>query len=177
VLVAGLAGRGRMFREMTFRLLVTYLGCDLLYVLFPVYGPHFGGGAAAGQFAEGFFRGVSEALRATGDSPGTAFPSSHVAGVLTAAFLAFRWFRRPAAWFWAVGALAVAASTVYTRNHFLVDVAAGALVALLLQAAVSWLAVGRAGNPLRPVFPCVLPVRIVAPGPARIPAGREGGGS
>jgi len=177
VLVAGLAGRGRMFRNMTFRLLVSYLGCDLLYVLFPVYGPRFGADPAAGQFLDGFFRSVSESLRAAGDSPGTAFPSSHVAGVFTAAFLGFRWFPRPVAWVWTAGALAVAASTVYTGNHFLVDVVAGGLVALVLQAAVSRLAAGGAGNPLRPVFPCVLPSRIAAQVAPRVLARREGGGS
>lgn len=170
VLAAGLTGRGRRFRDMTFRLLVTYLGCDLLYAFFPVYGPHFGGGAAAGEFAHGLFRGVSEALRAAGDSPGTAFPSSHVAGVVTAAFLAFRWFPRRLAWVWAAGAVAVAAATVYTRNHFAVDVVAGALWAVLLQAVVlGFRAVPAARRTLRPVFPCILP--------ACIAARRDGGGS
>jgi membrane-associated phospholipid phosphatase len=112
------------------RLLATYVGCDLLYALFPVHGPRFALGPGAGTGT--WLASVEDSLRAAGDSPGTAFPSSHVAGVLTAALLARRWLPRPIANVWLLGAFGVAASTIYTQNHYAVDVLGGAVWALVL---------------------------------------------
>jgi membrane-associated phospholipid phosphatase len=130
-LVLAARGNGPGYRDAAFRLLVTYLGCDLLYLAFPVYGPRFAGAEPLAN--GGALAGLAEGLRALGDSPGTAFPSSHVAGAVTAAIVAHRWFPRPLPVLWIAGALAVAVSTVYTRNHFAVDALAGGVWALLLQ--------------------------------------------
>jgi len=71
-----------------------------------------------------------------GDSMGTAFPSSHVAGSLTAAWAGWRWFSRPTAMLLALEAAGVVVATVYTQNHYAIDVLAGILWAVLLQLTV-----------------------------------------
>jgi len=132
-LVLAARGRRAAFRDWTLRLLVTYLGCYVLYTLFPVYGPRFGAPAPAAPADPGAFAHLAAALRSAGDSLGTAFPSSHVAGVVTAAWLSFRWLPRRLAYGFAFGAVGVSLSTVYTRNHYAIDVLAGIAAALALQ--------------------------------------------
>jgi len=133
-LVLAARRRTEAFRDWTLRLLVTYLGCYVFYTLFPVYGPRFGTPIAAAPVDAGALAHLAAALRSAGDSLGTAFPSSHVAGVVTAAWLSFRWLPRRLAYGFAFGALGVSLSTVYTRNHYAIDVLAGAAAALVLQA-------------------------------------------
>ena len=127
------AGRADALRDMTLRLMVTYLGCYLLYLAFPVVGPaellpHY-----QGPLTDGFFYGLTHAARTAGDSLGTAFPSSHVAGSTTMAVLAWRWLPRPLAMVITVQAAGVFLATVYTQNHYPVDALAGLIWALGLQ--------------------------------------------
>lgn len=133
-LVLAVLGRRAAYRDWVLRLLVTYLGCYVFYTFFPVYGPRLGlpETAAAGS---GWLDQLTAALRSAGDSLGTAFPSSHVAGVVTSAWLASRWLPRPLGYGFAAGAFAVCLSTVYTQNHYAVDVVAGLAAALVLQTA------------------------------------------
>ena len=71
--------------------------------------------------------------RAAGDSLGTAFPSSHVAGVVTAAIIAWKWLPRPVAWLLIVESIGVMVATVYTQNHYAIDAVAGLVWAVVLQ--------------------------------------------
>jgi len=117
-------------RAAAFRLFATYLGCYVLYAFFPAQGPRVFLDSHAGT---GTWLCVFEgSLRRLGDSPGTAFPSSHVAGVFAAALIAWRWLPRPLGYFWIFAACGVAVSTVYTQNHYAVDVVYGMAVAFLL---------------------------------------------
>jgi membrane-associated phospholipid phosphatase len=132
--VAGLSGRHAALRDMTLRLMVTYLGCYLVYLAFPVIGPaelmpHYKGG-----LTQGLFYRLTHAARDAGDSLGTAFPSSHAAGAVTSALLAWRWFPRWVAGPLIVQTLGVVVATVYTQNHYAVDALAGVVWALALQA-------------------------------------------
>ncbi|MDH3570426.1 MAG: phosphatase PAP2 family protein, partial [Gemmatimonadota bacterium] len=82
----------------------------------------------------------------------TAFPSSHVVGVVTMALLAITWFSRPVAIVYVILATGVTASTVYTQNHFAVDAAAGVVYALVLWAlvpSVAWLLASRSARALK----------------------------
>ena len=155
-----LEGRGEALRDMTLRLAVTYLGCYLLYLVFPVIGPaellpHYRGGLTDGVLYQ-----LSHAARAAGDSLGTAFPSSHAAGAVTAAVLGWRWLSRPVRWLLTVQAGGVLLATVYTQNHYAVDALAGLVVALGLQLG---LIPALAGEHAAPVPP--LPVRWTVRGP------------
>ena len=139
--------RGGEFREATTGLVATYLGCFAVALALPVYGPRLAEGAGTGH---GIFAGVAAALRAAGDSPGTAFPSSHCAASVMSACLAWRaGARRLAAWL-AAWAAAVVLSTIYTGNHYALDALAGTAWALLLNAALSARRAPRWARPLAP---------------------------
>jgi len=122
--------------DAMFRLMVTYLSCFLFYLVFPVVGPaelmpHY-----VGPLTEGFFFQLTHGARAAGDSLGTAFPSSHVAGVVTAVIIAWKWLPRPVAWLLIVVGVGVTVSTVYTQNHYAIDAVAGVAWALIAQLAL-----------------------------------------
>ncbi len=138
-LILFLRGCDRTAREVVLRLAVTYATCFAIYALFPVIGPmetlpRFSAGSG------GIFHGASAALRAVGDSLGTAFPSSHTAGALALAWIAWRFLSRPLAIATVTIAAGVCLATVYTQNHFAVDTVAGVVVAALTQGlVVPWL--------------------------------------
>jgi hypothetical protein len=124
-------------REGVLRLALTFLGCFALYTAFPFDGPLVLFPRYTAGIADGWFFRANVALRSAGDSLGTAFPSSHVAGSVTLAWVAARCGPRWAAW--ALGALAgaVMLAVVYTQNHLVVDAIAGLAVAAALQAVVA----------------------------------------
>jgi membrane-associated phospholipid phosphatase len=155
-LLVAIAGRRHAFQDITFRLMTTYVGCYLIYLVFPVVGPaelmpHY-----AGPLTEGMFFQLTTAARDGGDSLGTAFPSSHSAGAVTAAFIAWRWFRPAAAWAVSLQAGGVLLATVYTQNHFAIDAVAGLAAAILLQV-FGVPALRRLAQPLRRQLVPVLP--------------------
>lgn len=127
------AGRIEALEDMTLRLMVTYLACYLIYLAFPVFGPTDTMPMYQGDLTQGFFYRLTHAAKEAGNSAGTAFPSSHVAGAVTSAVLAWRWLRRRLAWLVTVQALGVVVATVYTQQHWAVDSLVGLLLALLLQ--------------------------------------------
>jgi membrane-associated phospholipid phosphatase len=121
-------------RDIVFRLTLVYLACFAIYVVFPVEGPSHSATRYVGELTQGLFYRLSTGAVHAGDSLGTAFPSSHVVGVVTMALLAIKWFSRPVAIVYVVLAAGVTVATVYTQNHFAVDAAAGVLYALVLWA-------------------------------------------
>jgi len=129
------ARRGAM-GDVVLRLMVTYLGCYTLYLMFPVDGPGHTMVHYQGAPTTGFFYHLVHEAGDFGDSMGTAFPSSHVAGALTAAWAGWRRFSRPVAILLALEAAGVVVATVYTQNHYAIDVLAGILWAVLLQLTV-----------------------------------------
>jgi len=139
VLLHLLLARGRdTARETTLRMVLVYTGAYLVYAIAPTVGPmamaefpRF-----AGPAASGLFRRLNDWLQATGDAAGTAFPSTHVAGAVTLAWLAWRHYSQRLAWLLSALALLIAPATVYTQNHFLLDAVGGALLAWWCQ---SWL--------------------------------------
>lgn len=127
----GVARGWKAFRSVVLAVMLTYLSCFLFYIAFPVYGPR--AMAAAMAPTVGFFHTLVERARESGDSLGTAFPSSHVAGVVTMAVVGWRWLGRGWGFVLAAAALAVALSTVYTGNHYVIDAVVGALWVIPLQ--------------------------------------------
>ncbi|MDH3291231.1 MAG: phosphatase PAP2 family protein [Gemmatimonadota bacterium] len=145
-LIVFFAKRWTDLRDIVFRLTLAYLACFAIYVVFPVEGPSHSATRYVGDLAQGFFYRLSTGAVHAGDSLGTAFPSSHVVGVVTMALLALTWFSRPVAIVYVVLAAGVTVSTVYTQNHFAVDAAAGVVYALVLWALVpivAWLLASR----------------------------------
>jgi membrane-associated phospholipid phosphatase len=137
------------FREAVLRATVTYLCCDVIYLVLPVFGPRateIGLEANRSVALSGVFKTLNDTLRQWGDSPGTAFPSSHVAGILTAAIAARTLCSRRVGNAMLGVSVGVAASTVYTQNHYFLDAVAGAALALLLQYALVPALLGRAAT-------------------------------
>jgi len=132
-------GCPRTAREVVLRLAVTYATCFAIYAIFPVIGPmeqmpRFEGAGG------GLFHAASMLVRGIGDSLGTAFPSSHTAGSLALAWLAWRRLDRHLAWGATLIAVGVCFATVYTQNHFAVDTLAGIAIAVVTQGIlVPWL--------------------------------------
>jgi membrane-associated phospholipid phosphatase len=126
-------GNRELKHDMTLRVVLVYFACYVVYITFPVDGPHFLSEHYQGPHQQGFFYRLERVLQGQGDSLGCAFPSSHVAASTTMAYLGVRWFSRPVAALLVVAAAGVAVSTVYTQNHFAVDSVAGILFALWLN--------------------------------------------
>jgi membrane-associated phospholipid phosphatase len=103
--------------------------------MFPVYGPHSMPGAPH-HGTPGFWEGLIRQAHHAGDSPGTAFPSSHVAGVVAIAWFAWIALPRAAAVALTVLAALVTVSTVYTGNHFAIDALIGLLWGVAAQVVV-----------------------------------------
>ena len=132
-----LRGRSDALGDLVFRLMLTYLGCYLVYIVYPVYGPALTLPRYAGPLTEGAFYRLVRATLGAGDSPGSAFPSSHVAGAVTIAYAASRSVPRWIGSLLWIEALGVLVSTVYTQNHFPIDAVAGLAWGLALQIAVA----------------------------------------
>lgn len=124
-------------REGVLRLALTFFTCFALYTALPTDGPlelfpRFVAGVDGGSFYR-----LNHGLRAAGDSLGTAFPSSHVAGSITLAWVAWRCLPRAVAWLYTMMAAAIGLAVVYTQNHFVADAIGGVVTALALQARVA----------------------------------------
>lgn len=127
------------FRELLLRGALTYIACDVIYLLIPTLGPRAiqaGLEANAAGHVGGLFQFLNDTLRSFGDSPGTAFPSSHVAGILTVAIAARATGNRLFGTAMTVLGVGVSMATVYTQNHYLLDAIAGAALAVVLQYAL-----------------------------------------
>ena len=136
-LAAALRRDGSAFRDISYRTMVTYTACYAVYLFYPVFGPGHTDPLLPGDAARGFFPDLMRGLMASGDAPGTAFPSSHVAGAFTAAWLGARWFPRRVAYAQTALACGVAVATVYTHNHYAIDAAAGLLFAWAVQRGIA----------------------------------------
>jgi membrane-associated phospholipid phosphatase len=124
-------GRLRGFRELVYAELVVFFACYLVFIFFPVAGPHYEFPLIGGTPAEGhFYRFVHWALE-DGGSRGAAFPSSHVAVALTILLVTWRHDRLTCRVLcpFVVG---LTVATVYGRFHYGVDALAGLLAAALL---------------------------------------------
>ncbi|HXV86822.1 MAG TPA: phosphatase PAP2 family protein [Gemmatimonadales bacterium] len=162
LIVVAVQGRQAALRDMVFRLIVAYLACYLIYIPFPVDGPHFLYEPHQGPHTQGLVYRLVGWIQGSGDSLGCAFPSSHVTGAVAIAVSGWRWFSRPVALVLTLEAAGVAVSTFYTQNHYAIDSIAGVVVGLALQlAAVPWLNRVLGGADLR------LPERVGGAGPRR----------
>jgi membrane-associated phospholipid phosphatase len=131
--VAGFARPEAEASDFRFRMLSTYLLLFLVYLVFPVFGPASLPSLIPVVLPGGYMAGFTAGLRSHGDSLGTAFPSSHVAGSVAMAIGVWHWWGRRWGVAWLAGALLVGLATVYTGNHFVVDAISGALVGGVLQ--------------------------------------------
>ena len=112
------------FVTATFALLLTFVACFAIYIVFPVAGPRYFWSSPADAVAGPVRRATLWVLE-TGSSRGTAFPSSHMAVAVTQTILALRFFAGRGA---VIGllALGLGVGAVYGGFHYAIDVLVGA---------------------------------------------------
>ena len=125
----------REFRYCTFLIAATFLISYLGYILLPARGPRFMDYAShhpalQGLWAFHFFQGSLDSLEGLQYD---CFPSGHVAVMIVCAYAA-RKLASPMFWVYSIFAALIAFSTIYLRYHYLIDVLAGILLAVLLIA-------------------------------------------
>jgi len=128
-----IVARGTMRREGVLRIAAAYLACFAIYALWPTTGPGFLHVSFPDSVSGGLVFQINHAIQNSGDSLGTAFPSSHVAGSVTLTWILWRLGH------WRLGiagiviTLGVLGATIYTQNDFAVDSLAGVLVSVGVQ--------------------------------------------
>lgn len=138
-----------------------FYACYLIYIFLPVIGPRiiysdiaaFTPPPEAPARAEwtvpasvqtGPFFKIMAVIYEHFESPGAAFPSSHVAIALVTVYFSFRYLRA-IRWAHLIVAILLCLSTVYCRYHYAVDVPAGVLMTALFLPLGNWL-YGRYGR-------------------------------
>jgi membrane-associated phospholipid phosphatase len=127
------------FRQGTFLIAATFLITYLGYILVPARGPRFMDYASSypplqGGWTFSFFKNLLDTLEGTQFD---CFPSGHVAIVMVGAYLA-RKISAPVFYVFAVFAACITFSTVYLRYHYVIDVIAGTVLALLVIRCGPW---------------------------------------
>ena len=128
-------GRHPEARKAIFAILLTFFSCYAIFLLFPVVGPYGDWPWPVGRAWTGpATRAVHHVLE-TGDSWGSAFPSSHVAASVVALVCAFRSWR-PLGWILLTPVIGILLAVVYLQAHYGVDALAG----LAMAGFASWIA-------------------------------------
>lgn len=126
-------GSPRLIREGVLGITLAYLICFTVHAWWPTVGPEVLGVTFPPSVSAGWFFRISHWVLVRGDSWGTAFPSSHVAGAVTFAWIAWR-LRRPRVAVCVTGlASGIAGAVIYTQNHFALDAVGGVLVGVVVQ--------------------------------------------
>ncbi len=125
-------------RALFFIMLCFYLSY-IGYLLMPALGPRFTMNHLQARDLEGWIAAgpIQELLNRLEGVKRDAFPSGHTGIALTVLYLAFRFDRRLFRWFLPLVAALIVA-TVYCRYHYVVDVIAGVMLALITLALGEW---------------------------------------
>jgi len=108
-----------------------YYLCYVVFVLFPIESPyHTLRHLQHAELAGGPFTAFINLIERHGRVHGGAFPSAHVAGSVVALISAWRFARRAGYWLTPL-VLSVCVATVYGRYHYVMDVFAGILMAVI----------------------------------------------
>jgi membrane-associated phospholipid phosphatase len=129
-LVLYLSDRRDGFEQTVFAVMLTYVVCFSIFVMFPVEGPRYAWGPSP-NVPVGALRPMALAILERGSSRGTAFPSSHAAVATVQAVLALRLQPRLGIVV-AVATALLMLGAVYGGFHYAVDVIAGAVVGTVL---------------------------------------------
>lgn len=121
----------KQFSEFVFALSLSYIFCYLVFIFYPIEGPHhtLRQLQTVSDMPGGVFTHLVAFVEKHGRIHGGAFPSAHVTGSIVATVAAYRYARK-------LGhivlllALGVCVSAVYGRYHYAVDIWGGIAVAL-----------------------------------------------
>ncbi len=122
--------RWEVVRAFVRDLSAVMLICYTLYTIFPAWGPKY--------FRAGFvnvggwiFTDIMHRIHENGAILGAAFPSSHVAASFVPWWYTWKWFPHHR-WWMTLNFVLLCMATVYCRYHYVVDVIAGMLLAILV---------------------------------------------
>lgn len=150
-----LRNRQQFFHYVSVVSFVFYI-CYLLYIFLPVIGPpvffrsipgyhlpanleQLGSVAPYPEAVKsGLFYWIMKWIYEVFESPGAAIPSSHVAIALCTLYFSFRYIR-VIRWLHLLMVILLCLATVYCRYHYVSDVLAGIISALLLIPTANWL--------------------------------------
>jgi membrane-associated phospholipid phosphatase len=113
----------------------TYGICFVIFLLYPVAGPNYEFPKPSAEFLNNPAAHLVYALLQRGSSYGAAFPSSHVAAALVAAFVTWLGARKLGL-ILAVPSVLLVVAVVYTQMHYAMDSLAAVVVAVLVVSGV-----------------------------------------
>lgn len=150
--VLHLKRRPEDFRLGASAVLLAFVLCYVVFIVFPVQGPRYLDPRPA-AVPMGPFRWLALTILESGSSRGAAFPSSHVAVGVVQALVVGSAFGRGAGLAMGAVALALAGGAVYGGFHYAVDALAGAAVGVAAFAAVRAAGYGASTPSARPPSP------------------------
>ena len=121
-------GDHKNLRRVVLAEVVTFLVCYLVFIFFPVAGPYYEFPRPSATFLDNWAARLVYEVLSEGSAYGAAFPSSHVAGMITASVLSARG-SRPLGLVLGMPTVLLTVGVVYCQMHYGVDVLGGALVA------------------------------------------------
>jgi len=124
------------FGETSVVLMITWVVCCAIFVLFPVQGPRFLWSSPT-SVPDGPFRRLSMLILATGSARGTAFPSLHMAASVSQMLVGWRWQRRGVSYAMVASTCLIAIGAVYAGYHYATDMVAGALLGIVITRALT----------------------------------------
>jgi membrane-associated phospholipid phosphatase len=128
-------GEERKLRRVVLAVSATYGICFVIFLLYPVAGPNYEFPKPSAEFLNNPPAHLVYALLQRGSSYGAAFPSSHVAAALVAAFVTGMG-SRTLGLILAVPSLLLIVAVVYCQMHYALDSLAAVLLAGLVAAGV-----------------------------------------
>jgi membrane-associated phospholipid phosphatase len=131
--VLWLTGRRQAARRTLLLMMSTFYVCYFVFLLFPVAGPRYLFPLAGNEATAVPLAVFTHRLVAGGSAWGTAFPSSHVAVTVVAAWCAWMALR-PLGAVLIPATVLLALGTVYGQFHYAVDALAGAALGALVLA-------------------------------------------
>ena len=131
-------GDRRNLRRTIFAEVLAFVICYFVFMVYPVAGPYYEFPRPAAAFLDNGAARLVYGVLARGSAYGAAFPSSHVAGMVTAAAVSARGSRRLGL-ILGVPSLLLTVGVVYTQMHYAMDAVTGVVVAgaVLLIVAVA----------------------------------------
>jgi membrane-associated phospholipid phosphatase len=126
-----LTGRRAAARRALLLMMSTFYVCYTIFLIFPVAGPRYLFPLADNAATAAPLAAFTHRLLSAGSAWGTAFPSSHVAVAVVAAWCAWRALK-PLGALLLPAALLLALGTVYGQFHYAVDAVAGVVLGVLV---------------------------------------------
>ena len=124
-------GERTAFQVLVVSSCVAYYISYLIFIFFPIESPyHTLKNLQTVELTGGPFTAIIDWIERYGRVHGGAFPSNHVSGSVVVLICAWR-FARKIGYFLAPLVLAICIATVYGRYHYVVDVVAGILMAII----------------------------------------------